>query len=86
MLADGRLHDAAAGRGWQATWPTFLPPLGIRIDHALVSGGIRVNSFQRGRLQGSDHRPIVVDLLLPAQRLDAPRVTAPVQSFPGRTA
>jgi endonuclease/exonuclease/phosphatase (EEP) superfamily protein YafD len=68
LLADGRLRDAAAGRGWQPTWPTFLPPLGIRIDHALVSDGVRVNSFRRGRLEGSDHRPIVVDLALPARR------------------
>ncbi len=68
LLAGGRLRDAASGRGWQPTWPTFLPPFGIRIDHALVSEGVEVNSFRRGRLEGSDHRPIVVDLALPAPR------------------
>jgi endonuclease/exonuclease/phosphatase (EEP) superfamily protein YafD len=66
LLAGARLRDAAAGHGWQPTWPTFLPPLGIRIDHALVSAGIQVNSLRRGWLEGSDHRPIIVDLALPA--------------------
>lgn len=68
LLVNGRLRDAAAGRGWQPTWPTFFPPLGIRIDHALVSEAVAVNSFERGRLEGSDHRPIVVDLGLPARK------------------
>jgi endonuclease/exonuclease/phosphatase (EEP) superfamily protein YafD len=67
LLERGRLHDAAAGFGWQPTWPSFLPPLGLRIDHALLSPGIEVNSFARGRVEGSDHRPIIVDLRLPPQ-------------------
>lgn len=65
LLRAGTLRDAAAGRGWQPTWPTFFPPLGIQIDHALVSPSVRVNSFGRGRIEGSDHRPILVDLVLP---------------------
>lgn len=65
LLQAGGLREAAAGRGWQPTWPTFLPPLGIRIDHVLVSAPVAVNSFGRGRIEGSDHRPVVVDLQLP---------------------
>lgn len=65
LVDGGRLRDAATGFGWQPTWPSFLPLLGLRIDHALVSPGIRVNSFARGRVEGSDHRPIIVDLRLP---------------------
>jgi endonuclease/exonuclease/phosphatase (EEP) superfamily protein YafD len=65
LLERGRLRDAAAGFGWQPTWPSFLPLLGLQIDHALVSTGIEVNSFARGRVEGSDHRPIVIDLRLP---------------------
>lgn len=68
LLGRGRLRDAAAGFGWQPTWPTYLPPLGLQIDHALVSAGIEVNSFARGRVEGSDHRPIIVDLRLQPQR------------------
>lgn len=67
LLRDGRLRSAAAGRGWQPTWPVFLPMMGIQIDHALVSADIAVNSFRVGALKGSDHRPIIVDLGVPRQ-------------------
>jgi endonuclease/exonuclease/phosphatase (EEP) superfamily protein YafD len=65
LLERGRLRDAAAGRGGQPTWPSLLPWLGLRIDHALVSPQVAVNSYARGRVEGSDHRPIVVDLQVP---------------------
>ena len=67
LLRDGRLQSASAGRGWQPTWPVFLPMMGIQIDHALVSPDIVVNSFRVSALKGSDHRPIVVDLGIPRQ-------------------
>ncbi len=67
LLRDGRLRNAAAGRGWQPTWPVFLPFMGIQIDHALTSPDIVVNSFAVGAIKGSDHRPIVVDLGIPAR-------------------
>ena len=67
LLRDGRLRNAAAGRGWQPTWPVFLPFMGIQIDHALTSPDIAVNSFVAGAIKGSDHRPIVVDLGIPAR-------------------
>jgi endonuclease/exonuclease/phosphatase (EEP) superfamily protein YafD len=71
LVERGRLRDAAAGFGWQPTWPSFLPLLGLRIDHALVSPDIQVNSFARGRVEGSDHRPIIVDLRLPPRGVSA---------------
>src|SRR5262249_33543955 len=40
LLRDARLTDAASGAGWLPTWPTFLPPAGLQIDHVLVSRGI----------------------------------------------
>jgi endonuclease/exonuclease/phosphatase (EEP) superfamily protein YafD len=64
LLARGGLRSAADGFGWEPTWPSFLPPAGIQIDHALVTPAITVQSFRRGPFDGSDHRPIVVDLLL----------------------
>jgi endonuclease/exonuclease/phosphatase (EEP) superfamily protein YafD len=61
------LSNARQGFGVLPTWPTFLPaPLGmIPIDHCLVSPDIRVLQMSTGRHIGSDHLPIVVDLVIP---------------------
>lgn len=64
LLADGGLRSAANGFGWEPTWPSFLLPAGIQIDHALVNPAVTVKDFRRGEGAGSDHRPIVVDLVL----------------------
>ena len=64
LLAGGNLTSAAHGFGWQPTWPTFLPPAGIQIDHALTGAGVFVTSFRRGSPVGSDHLPIVIDCVL----------------------
>jgi endonuclease/exonuclease/phosphatase (EEP) superfamily protein YafD len=69
LLSD-RLGDAheRRGRGWAATWPRDrwpLPPL-MRLDHVLISPDIGVRAVREGRGQGSDHRPIIADLVLPS--------------------
>jgi endonuclease/exonuclease/phosphatase (EEP) superfamily protein YafD len=64
LLIDGNLRSAADGFGWQPTWPSFLPLAGIQIDHAFISPAISVQGFRRGLRDGSDHWPIVFDLLL----------------------
>ena len=47
------------------TWPAFLPwPLRIPIDHALVSPGVVVTARRLGPDLGSDHRPILLDLVV----------------------
>ncbi|QIP13366.1 endonuclease/exonuclease/phosphatase family protein [Spirosoma aureum] len=46
----------------QPTWPSFLPPMMIPIDHAFVNGGFTPLSFRTLDQEGSDHRAIVVDL------------------------
>jgi endonuclease/exonuclease/phosphatase family metal-dependent hydrolase len=66
LLSDG-LADAheRRGRGWAATWPRDrwpLPPL-MRLDHVLVSREVGVRSVREGVGRGSDHRPIIADLL-----------------------
>jgi endonuclease/exonuclease/phosphatase family metal-dependent hydrolase len=68
LLSDG-LADAheRRGRGWATTWPRDrwpLPPL-MRLDHVLVSPDVSVRSVREGVGQGSDHRPIIADLVLP---------------------
>ncbi|MFO1427707.1 MAG: endonuclease/exonuclease/phosphatase family protein [Steroidobacteraceae bacterium] len=66
LLADGGLRRAAQGRGWLPTWPTFLPPVGIQIDHALLSPEVQLRGFALGSGTGSDHRPIVADIAFAA--------------------
>ena len=68
------LRSAAAGFGWQPTWPAAWFPVGIQIDHVLVSPSFKVVSFGRGPLVGSDHLPIFADLALPSHLL-ASRLT-----------
>ena len=67
-LLSERLGDAheRRGRGWATTWPRDrwpLPPL-LRLDHVLVSPDIGVRSIKEGLGQGSDHRPIIAELVL----------------------
>ena len=58
------LGDAARGRGYVYTWPTFLPILGIPIDHFFHSEDFQVLEFRRLPAFGSDHYPVFVRLAL----------------------
>lgn len=64
LVTESGLRDSREGRGLQATWPSLLGPLGIPIDHALVSPDLRVVNRSVGPRVGSDHRGIVVRLAL----------------------
>jgi endonuclease/exonuclease/phosphatase (EEP) superfamily protein YafD len=63
LLAGGGLRSASAERRWAPTWPTFFLAAGIEIDHVLLSGPIAARRFETGSAVGSDHLPIVVDLV-----------------------
>jgi len=66
LLRDGGLADARRGHGVNPTWPTFWPSiLRIPIDHCLTTPNITVQDFRTGGATGSDHLPIIVDLVLP---------------------
>jgi endonuclease/exonuclease/phosphatase (EEP) superfamily protein YafD len=57
-------HDDR-GRGYATTWPN--DPLGIsliRIDQAFLSSEVDCQGILEGRGNGSDHKPIVLDLRL----------------------
>lgn len=57
------LDDAwlTGGTGWGATVPEFLPL--TRIDQIWVSGEIQPTSVRVVRIEGSDHRAVIADLL-----------------------
>ena len=67
------LADSSSGLGYQASWPTMLGPLGIPIDHVLVSRDVSVieRKIVRG-IAGSDHRPVFVQLAVPKDSKTAP--------------
>jgi len=64
-----RLRSAREGFGVIPTWPTFLPGmLRIPIDHCLVTPEIEVRSLRLGPAVGSDHLPIIADLVVSPNR------------------
>ena len=64
LLADAGLRNAAEGKGYIPTWPTWFWPARIPIDHVLLKGPIAVTAVRRGPAVGSDHFPIIADLRL----------------------
>ena len=64
FLDSSGMRDSRGGFGLQVTWPTYLPPLLIPIDHALVSPDISVRHFEVGPSVGSDHYPLLLDFTL----------------------
>ena len=64
FLRETELRDARGGFGPGISWPTFLPILGIPIDHCMVSSEFKVGGYRRLPAFGSDHYPILVELLL----------------------
>jgi endonuclease/exonuclease/phosphatase (EEP) superfamily protein YafD len=64
FLQASGLRDGRSGFGLQITWPTYMPPLSLPIDHALVSPDISVRRFEVGPNVGSDHYPVLFEFTL----------------------
>lgn len=64
LLRDARLRDARVPFGLKATWPALPAPVGIPIDHCLVSGPLEVTRVATGDHTGSDHWPLECDFRL----------------------
>lgn len=62
------LEDTRRGRNVSRSWPTFLPILGIPIDHVAVSDEFRVIAHRRLSAFGSDHYPVLARLDLDPHR------------------
>lgn len=54
-LVDGTLHDSRVPHGLQPTWPAWLGPLGIPIDHALLTTHLVCEQRETFVIPGSDH-------------------------------
>ena len=62
-LARTGLRDARRGFGLDFTWPAHFPPLGVPIDHILVSASLGVAEHRRLPAFGSDHYPVLARLV-----------------------
>lgn len=67
------LVDTRRGTGRQPTWMPVFGPLGLDVDHVLVDDDFGVRGHRTGRSIGSDHTPLVVDLVLAADGCVPPR-------------
>ena len=63
-LAENHLRSAGGTSGFAFSWPTFLPLLGILIDHCVVTDDFIINDFSRGPAFGSDHYPVTATVSL----------------------
>ena len=63
-LHDSQLVSTRRGFGALPSWPAKRPVFWIPIDHVLVSPEIGVVDFRIGGETGSDHLPVIVDLVL----------------------
>lgn len=64
FVQDSGLRNARSGFGILPTWPIQIPFLYIPIDHCLVSSKIQIISQQTGSKIGSDHLPLITDLVI----------------------
>jgi endonuclease/exonuclease/phosphatase (EEP) superfamily protein YafD len=67
MMTNGRLRDAhqTCNAAWDATWPNdILFPTSILLDHALLSPEIGCMHIQEGQGKGSEHKSVIVDIML----------------------
>ena len=81
LLRETRLHDSAQGRGIRPSWPANNPLLRIPLDHALYSEGLAVVHREVGPDVGSDHFPLIVDVVLAAAGMNA-AATSPAALLP----
>ena len=63
FAADARLRDLYGAHAWAGySWPTWSSLLRVPLDNCFVSAGVAVTDHHDGVDDGSDHRPLVVDI------------------------
>jgi endonuclease/exonuclease/phosphatase (EEP) superfamily protein YafD len=66
LLRESGLRDSMRGRGYQGSWPEFLPSgLSLPIDHVLHNDQMQTARRHVGGSHGSDHRVVTAELILP---------------------
>lgn len=65
FVARTNLVNVREGFGILPSWSTYWWPMVIPIDHCLVSQGIQVVDVRVGKPVGSDHLPLIVELVIP---------------------
>jgi endonuclease/exonuclease/phosphatase (EEP) superfamily protein YafD len=63
LVTETGLRSTAVGLGVSPTWFSHWPPLGLTIDHILIGAAIDAQSHEVGDDVGSDHFPVVADLV-----------------------
>ncbi|MBT3193614.1 MAG: hypothetical protein HN341_13780 [Verrucomicrobia bacterium] len=64
LLKRGGLSDSAKGWGVQPSWSSLNPLFRIPIDHCLHTSGVSIVDRRIGEDVGSDHYPLIVDLVV----------------------
>lgn len=77
LLQKTNLRDSQLGFGVQPSWPAILPglkdgkllplwllPLGLPIDHILISSHLDIVSRRTAAFVGSDHLPVILDFIV----------------------
>jgi endonuclease/exonuclease/phosphatase (EEP) superfamily protein YafD len=62
------LTDVFRGAWHAHSWPSWGPPLGVLLDHCLISRGLAVRARRFGPSIGSDHLPLVLDVAITGRR------------------
>ncbi len=60
LTEETKLRDSRLGYGLQPSWPAYIFPLQIPIDHCLISEDVVVLAREMGPNVGSDHLPVIV--------------------------
>jgi endonuclease/exonuclease/phosphatase (EEP) superfamily protein YafD len=64
FVSKANVHNSRRGFGLLPTWPTFRPLLYIPIDHCFVHRDMKVLNTRTAHPVGSDHLPLITDLLI----------------------
>ncbi len=68
LVARSGLCDSRTGFGIAASFPATMPAVRIPIDHLLASCAVGIRDRRVERDVGSDHLPVVIDLVVPRAR------------------